>query len=336
MNRREVRRGGPRVRRRAGAVLAGEDAGAQRRPRQHADARGRPRPAAPRARCRAAAASTPSASTPAAPGPARRCCQRHRPPGLPAGEVRDAGVAGAAGGDGVVDAPTASPRARCRRSRRAPATGRRGRCRAGPASRRASRAAPGGRCRRPARRYAGRCPPWWRARPPRGRRPRPAGRRSPAPTRRRRSPRRCRAACRRPRGTPCSWSAASCSSVSRPQVIVPSASRLTLRPDRPEPALLHGRRTYRRHPPARWPRRTPVARVATHATGCEPRLLGRRQRQGQPRAGAGGRPAAATARRGPPRPTGRTPPPCSPGSRRRPSASTSGRRSSRSRRGRRR
>ena len=52
-------------------------------------------------------------------------------------------------------------------------------------------------------------------------------RRAPARSRRRRRRRRCRPACRPPRGTRRAASAASCSSVSRPQVMVPRPSRDT-------------------------------------------------------------------------------------------------------------
>ena len=75
----------------------------ERRPRQHPEAERRRPPAAPRARCRAAAASTPSASTPAARGPATACCQVDGAAGLPAGVVGDADVPRAAGRDRVVE-----------------------------------------------------------------------------------------------------------------------------------------------------------------------------------------------------------------------------------------
>ena len=90
------------------------------------------------------------------------------------------------------------------------------------------RAAPGARCRPPARRCAARCRPWCRPPPPsRGTRSPSSApssllggavavRRAPVSTR-----------CRRRQERPRAGRAASCTSVSRPQVIVPRPSRET-------------------------------------------------------------------------------------------------------------
>ena len=82
--------------------------------------------------------------------------------GLPAGEVADPDVAGAAGGDGRRRRRPASPRAAWRRPRRAAARGRRGRRRAAPARRRARPAGGRGTRRGPSRPGACGRRPWSR------------------------------------------------------------------------------------------------------------------------------------------------------------------------------
>ena len=161
-----------------------------------------------------------------------RCATRPRllpgrgPAGLPAGVVGDADVARPAGGDGRVERGQRLVERRRRRSRCAPATGRRGRCRAAAATRRARRAARAREVSTDAlARCVGRCRPWSRARPRRGRRPSRAASRAPAPPRRRRTPPAVSTSVPPASRKALSWSPASCSSVSRPQVIVPRPSR---------------------------------------------------------------------------------------------------------------
>ena len=235
MKRGEVRRRGPRVRRRC---RCGTCRSARPGPSgdhgstPEAERRGRRQ--RPRARRRAGAASTPPASTTSGARPGTADCSVTARRGLPAGVVGDRRrTAPGRWRPPASSADSVSSSGR-RRTRCAPARGRRGRCRAAAATS-SSRVE-----QRPARRvddalaaYAGRCPPWWqmttssratvRAEQPADQRlgvaVAVAGRRVE------------QRAAGLDEGS--SWSPASCSSVSRPQVIVPRASRVTFRPDGP-------------------------------------------------------------------------------------------------------
>ena len=222
----EVRRGAARVGRGAGAVLAGEHARARAATTAGARARAPRRRARPRARCRAGAGSTPPGWRRAAPGRARRAARsrpgrsasrcswrcRRSAPGRSRrrGRARSASPRAGVVDPGVdlpeVDVVDAEPAQRARRAS------------SSSAPREASTT------RSPV--AAARCRPWWRSRPRRGRRRRRAASRAAPRTRRRRSRRRCRRRVPPASTKAISWSRASCSSVSRPHVMVP----------RPEPA----------------------------------------------------------------------------------------------------
>ena len=116
---------------------------------------------------------------------------------------------------------------------------------------------------------------------------------------------------------------ASCSSVSRPQVMVPRPSRDTCSPLRPDcRCSMHGRPLTGRRPSSRR-RAGPDECRGSHEARAEPRLLGRRQRRRQPRPRRRGRASSATTSSGPRRRTAPTPRPCSPGWPPRPSGSAS-------------
>ena len=151
-----------------------------------------------------------------------------------------------------------------------------------------------------------------------------------------------------------SWSAASCSSVSRPQVSVPSPIRDTRRPVRPRCLCSMNAEITGRNRPSGLPvdNRDPAgayarrSRRALESPAQATLLIGKGSRPcGSGSTSATGAPewtrttspsprrptGSATPSAGPPRRTAPTPPPCSPGSPPRPSASTSARPSSRSR-----
>ena len=231
-----------RVGGRAVPVLAGQHAAAQRRPGQQAEPErrgGRHDLALDAALQQRVLDLGGHQRRPARPRP----LPGRRLRGLPAGVVRDPGVAGPAGARPRGPARTASPRAgvsasqvcTCHRSTWSMPS----RCserveRAQQVPREAS--TPRSPCR------AGAMPALVATTTS----SRPTTSPSSGPSellgpRRRRSRPRCRPACRRPSTKAESWSRASCSSVSRPQVIVPSPSRETCRPLRPSRRCSMGR-----------------------------------------------------------------------------------------------